>query len=441
MKVLSIPIDEITISSNRQRQDFNHDSIAELAGSISQNGLISPVVVRRRSDGVFQLVAGERRLRALTYLWNFGESLRCGTQQFGENHVPAIDIGDLDDVDAFEVELEENIRRADLTWPERVQAVAQLATLRRMQAEKKGEEPPTHMDLALEAYPEVHQNTAHENTRRDLILARNLKDPDVLKAKSPEEAFKILKRKEEVRKNIELGESMARTFSSKDHTLLLGNCLLHMGKLIETQHVPFDLICSDPPYGINAHEYNDSGGKVSGSHLYDDSPETWKALMEASADLMFRITKPSAHAYIFCDIDRFVQLKAYMSEVGWNCFRTPLVWVNPTAVRAPWPEHGPQRKYQLILYARKGEKKVTRLYGDVLTYGQDPNLGWAAQKPVALLQDLLRRSCNPGDTVLDPFAGSGSIFPAAHNLRIRAMGIEQNPGAYAIAAKRLGELK
>src|SRR5208282_2703064 len=135
MKVLSIPIDEITISSNRQRQDFNHDSIAELAGSISQNGLISPVVVRRRSDGVFQLVAGERRLRALTYLWNFGESLRCGTQQFGENHVPAIDIGDLDDVDAFEVELEENIRRADLTWPERVQAVAQLATLRRMQAE------------------------------------------------------------------------------------------------------------------------------------------------------------------------------------------------------------------------------------------------------------------------------------------------------------------
>lgn len=440
MKVLSIPIDQIVVPENRQRQEFDHDAIAELAGSISQNGLLSPVIVRRRESNIFALVAGEQRLRALTYLWNFGESLRCGTQDFPENHVPCIDFGDLDDVDAFELELEENIRRTDLSWPERVRAVSQLAELRRKQAERDGVLAPAFIDIAQEAYPDAHKNTASENTRRDLILARNLRDPDVVRAKTPDEAFKILKRKEEVRRNVELGESMSKTFSRADHGIIQGDCLLEMASLIASG-ARFDVICSDPPYGIDAQDFNDSAGKVGGEHLYDDSPGNWRRLMEPACALIGQIAKPDAHAYLFCDIDMFVQLKVYMTMGGWNVFRTPLVWINPSAVRAPWPEHGPQRKYQLILYARKGAKKCTRLYGDVLTYPQDPNLGWAAQKPVALITDLLRRSTNPGDSCLDPFCGSGSVFPAAHALRVRATGIEQNPGAYAIAAKRIQELK
>jgi ParB/RepB/Spo0J family partition protein len=438
MKILSIPIDQIEIPSNRQRKEFNHGQITELAGSIAQNGLISPIVVRRGGPGVFRLVAGERRLRALTYLWNFGESLRCGAVQFPDNHVPAIDIGDLDDVDAFEVELEENIRRADLTWPERVSAISQLSELRRLQAEKRGSPAPSHVDLAPEAYPDVHPKTAIEHTRRDLILARNLKDPDVVKAKSPDEAFKILKRKEEFRRNIALGESVAKTFSARDHALYLDNCLTWM----ESYQGPlFDVVLSDPPYGIDAQDFNDAAGEAGREHLYDDSPAAWRRLMEPTCVHLFRITKSDAHAYLFCDIDMFVQLKIYMTMAGWNVFRTPLVWVFPTAMRAPWPEHGPQRKYQLILYARKGDKRVTRLYGDVLTYQQDFNLGWAAQKPVGLLLDLLKRSCNPGDSVVDPFCGTGSLFPAAHALRVRATGIEQHAGAYAIARKRIEELK
>ena len=309
------------------------------------------------------------------------------------------------------------------------------------EAEKLGTPAPAFIDIATEAYPDAHKNTASENTRRDLILARNLRDPDVVRAKTPDEAFKILKRKEEVRRNVELGESMSKTFSRADHTLILDESLRYVEQHAVGSHPPFDVICTDPPYGIDAQDFNDSAGKVGGSHLYDDSPANWRRLMEPMCALMAKVTRPDAHAYLFCDIDMFVQLKVYMTMGGWNVFRTPLVWINPSAVRAPWPEHGPQRKYQLILYARKGAKKCTRLYGDVLTYPQDPNLGWAAQKPVALITDLLRRSTNPGDSCLDPFCGSGSVFPAAHALRVRATGIEQNPGAYAISAKRIQELK
>jgi DNA modification methylase len=77
----------------------------------------------------------------------------------------------------------------------------------------------------------------------------------------------------------------------------------------------------------------------------------------------------------------------------------------------------------------------------VLTWPSDPNLNHPAQKPVALYTDLLRRSCNPGDRVLDPFAGTGTIFPAAHSLKIFATGVEKNQSAYGIAVRRLKELK
>jgi DNA modification methylase len=110
-------------------------------------------------------------------------------------------------------------------------------------------------------------------------------------------------------------------------------------------------------------------------------------------------------------------------------------------MRAPWPQQGPQRKWQLILYAIKGEKYAKRLAPDVITCTSDPNLGHPATKPVKLLVDLLSRSCTAGDTVLDAFMGSGSLVVAAHQLKIKATGIELDQGAYGIACKRLGELK
>jgi len=78
---------------------------------------------------------------------------------------------------------------------------------------------------------------------------------------------------------------------------------------------------------------------------------------------------------------------------------------------------------------------------DLFAYPPDKNLGHAAQKPVALYEDLLRRSCRPGDSVLDPFMGSGPIFAAAHPLKISATGIEMDTASFGIAVKRIEQLK
>lgn len=95
----------------------------------------------------------------------------------------------------------------------------------------------------------------------------------------------------------------------------------------------------------------------------------------------------------------------------------------------------------MVVYAVKGNRPATRLYPDVLTYPADENLGHAAQKPVGLYADLLQRTVLPGDTVLDPFAGSGPIFPAAQALHVTATGVEQDAASYGIALERLQALK
>ena len=440
MKVYSIPIDQIEIPPDRQRKEFNSDKLAELAASIDQNGLIHPIIVRK-CEGITYLVAGERRLRSLDYVWNLGGTVRCGAQQFPEGHAPCLDFGEMDPLDAFEVELEENVRREDLSWQDRSRATSQLLELRRLQAEKADKPAPTIHSIAVELTPEGGSvPTAHNKVRRDIILAKHLDDPDVMAAKTPDDAYKVLVRKETARRNTELSVALGPVFNSSRHTLIQGDCLV---ELIKLDPESFDVILTDPPYGIDAQDYNDSGGRTAGGHFYNDSPIEWRRLMEPLATHLYTLARPNSHLYMFCDVDMFVQLKVYLTMAGWKCFRTPLIWENPKAMRAPWanPVCGPQRKYQLILYAMKGERLVNRLASDVVSYPSDENLGHQAQKPVELYTELLRRSVRPGDSVLDPFCGSGPIFPSAHSLQCYATGIELDSAAAGIAGGRIKALK
>lgn len=441
MNLHSVRFTDIIVPKNRQRKEFTPERVVELAGSISQYGLMNPVTVRKDTESDnYLLVAGERRMRALEYLWNFGETVKCGQGVFPEGVVPCVYFGELDPLIAKEMELEENIRRVDLTWQEKAAATSELMELRTAQAKAAGAEPPTVTAIASEVRGD--SPAAHDKTRKELIVSKHLADPEVKKASTVDEAFKLLKRREELAKNAELAAKVGVTFNSSVHTLLQGDCLERLPELAAES---FDVLLTDPPYGIDADKFGNSGGIAgagnTGSHFYDDSWTYWNKLAKFLAAESFRVCKPQAHAYVFCDVDNFVLLKSFFIEAGWRVFRTPLVWVNPTANRAPWPEHGPQRKYQIAMYAVKGNRPVTKVQPDVLTYPSDENLNHQAQKPVGLYSDLLTRSIRPGDSVLDCFGGTGPIIPAAHALKCRATYIERDPSAYGIAIERLGKLE
>ena len=105
-----IPVADITPNPHQPRVHFDEESLAELAASITQLGVLQPVLVRPVDDG-YQLIAGERRWRA--------------AQRAGLASVPAIVRGS-DDVSAVEQALVENLHRDDLTPLEEAAAFQQL---------------------------------------------------------------------------------------------------------------------------------------------------------------------------------------------------------------------------------------------------------------------------------------------------------------------------
>jgi len=436
--MIPVPLDLITIADNRQRREFNPDEIASLMDSIQSKGLFHPIVVRVDNENQsVTLIAGERRLRAIKDLWALGGSFKYNNEPVPEGYIPAVTLGELSPLEIEEAELEENIRRVDLTWQERATANARLAKLRADQAAAKGEEPPTVAAISLEVRGSS-EGINQDTTRQEIIVAKHLSNPEVAAAKNVKEAFKILRRQEDVKKNLRLAEHVGKTFSANQHKILLGRFEDHM---LNMQVGIFDVILIDPPYGMGADDFGDSGGMITTVHKYDDSFENWLPSITSFARLSYIVAKQQAHLYCFVDIDNFGIAKDIFREAGWTVHRTPIIWHKPNGQRAPWPEHGPQRKYEVILYAMTGKRPTNKLAPDLITYPMDENLGHAAQKPVALYVDLLKRSVRPGDAILDAFCGSGTIFPAAHEVLCTATGIELDPNHYGIAVKRIEGLK
>lgn len=98
--------------SDQPRKNFDKEALEELADSISQNGLLQPILVREYGDGRYQIIAGERRFRA--------------SKIAGLTEIPAI-ILDKDDRKAAEIALIENIQREDLNPIEEAMAFRALA--------------------------------------------------------------------------------------------------------------------------------------------------------------------------------------------------------------------------------------------------------------------------------------------------------------------------
>ena len=97
--VLLIPVDMIEPNPFQPRMSFDQDALEELADSIRTLGLIQPITVRRKADGRYQIISGERRFRACRLA--------------GMQMIPAY-IRDTNDQGMLEMAIVENIQREDL---------------------------------------------------------------------------------------------------------------------------------------------------------------------------------------------------------------------------------------------------------------------------------------------------------------------------------------
>jgi ParB family chromosome partitioning protein len=109
--VFLCPVERITPQKGQPRQHFDERALDELSASIRESGVIEPLVVRRTSDGRFELIAGERRWRA---------AQRAGLKEL------LVVVKDVSSKEAFELALVENLQREDLDPIEIAEAYLRL---------------------------------------------------------------------------------------------------------------------------------------------------------------------------------------------------------------------------------------------------------------------------------------------------------------------------
>lgn len=105
--VIEICVDEIIPNKNQPRKNFNQMALKELSVSIETYGIIQPIVVRKIDDKLYELISGERRLKA--------------TKLSGKKEIPAIIMSVEDDTSAA-MALIENLQREDLNFLEEAEA-------------------------------------------------------------------------------------------------------------------------------------------------------------------------------------------------------------------------------------------------------------------------------------------------------------------------------
>lgn len=459
-----LPLKDVKIPSDRFRQLFTEKNLTGLQDSIS-SGLGLSNAITLKAD--LSLITGESRLKAITILHDVGMPVRYHGEIVPEGLVPAIVLtSEHDELEYLKAELHENTEREDFTYIEEAQAVTRIALIEQAVLDKNKPEKPQFAPLGIplkKVSKEAVTNTAaqiydgktgahyNKQVKDSLTLVNALEtNPELgeklLKATSMSDGQKIMKRFEQEEQRSNLALEQGKSFSSARHTVLQGDCIEEMKKL---PLASFDVCVTDPIYGINAGNFADGAGKYSSfEHGYDDSLETFLEVMPKAIRQVSRILKDSAHLYLACDIRNYPVLVEMVKAVSlphnpWKVTNAPFIQYKTGGGRVPHPGFTPRRSYELWLYAYRGGKQEYKMINDVIPCeaDRDHESSHGAGKPKELLKTFLNRSCMPGDSVIDFMAGSGSIIPACHDLKLKVTAIELGQAYYGEILERIKELR
>jgi DNA modification methylase len=414
-----IPLTAVTIE-NRQRTSIPLSSVIELADSIERDGLLNPITLT--PDG--RLVAGERRFRAITLLNEANRSFHFHGTPVPKGQIPYTITHHTTEADLTSVELYENLARESLSWQDEARAKARLHELRRAENPAQTFRQTATEINSAKGTPRVAEGSEISAVSTATELLPYLDRPEVAKAKSAAEGLRVVRK-------IRREEAIKNAPQSTKHTLIEGNF-----REVELPEGYFDCILTDPPYGVNAQDFGDA---AAAEHEYQDTFENFLEFLPDLAVVMSRVAKPEAHAYVFCDLWGFPHIQSALELHGWSVWRYPIIWSKGAMGILSVPYVGPRHVYECILYAHRGGRQTLENKLDVVTFAPVTDHVHGAEKPVPLYTDLLARTCLPGETVIDLFAGSGTIFPAANKCGVRATGVELNPEFCKIARGRFEE--
>ncbi len=421
------------VDSERIRGDLG--DIDSLATSISRHGLIQPIVLGHIGDEVV-LIAGGRRLAAMRRLYG-NANLVHGVHFVWKDEVNA---GEDKRLRFKSMEIEENVKRKDLSWQEQVEGKRQLLQI--MQTIHGVSKPgPTFKDEKGFGTNRLAAmlGEAQSNTSRDLQLAEAMAQiPGLRNAETKAQAYtqlKILGSVLSMHRNAVPAPTGGLVTSWE-----LRECdfrsEVYGSRMIADASV--DLVWTDLPYGA---DLGNMSLKSSLGATFDDNTQSALDLIPAIAHESFRVLRNDRFAVFCFGFDIYKYLCEYLEGVGFNVARVPFIWVkNSKSTENPLSMYS--NAYEPLLVARKGSP-VFMVPGqsNVLSIPVVQDRLQVVEKPVALVEKFLRDMTSEGATVVDWCAGTGTTGVACHNLKRRSILFEKNASMATIARARLGALK
>lgn len=234
-------------------------------------------------------------------------------------------------------------------------------------------------------------------------------------------------------------------------TIIHGDCISELPVIGEGIA---DLVYMDPPFNTGDKQ------KASASSYSDvwAGMDDYLAFIKPRIEAAISTLKPNGSILLHCDWHASHHLRLILDEVlGADCFINHLIW--KYGLGGSSPRRFARKHDDILFYARsenyffnppmipatsvrmRGEmKKAT----DILDIPSLNNMaiertGYPTQKPLALLRLLIEACCPEGGLVVDPFCGSGTTILAALQTSRKAVGIDANPDAVAIANKRISD--
>lgn len=236
---------------------------------------------------------------------------------------------------------------------------------------------------------------------------------------------------------------MTPYYSESGITIYHGDCREVLPSLSKV-----DLVLTDPIYGVSMpgvkHEHQPGKGARNFDFFPNDSPKEAVDLALTVAALTLPLLNEHGSSYWWVGHRQFGALVEFFEQSMWTT--RFLAW-RKTVVAPPPPGSGWPSGIELCVYAFRAGRRWTHngvdypksnvIDADAYRHGMPGKVDHPTQKPTRVFAPLIKASSIEGDTILDPFMGSGTTLRAAKDLGRQAIGIEIEERYCEIAANRL----
>jgi len=419
--VKMIPIESIAVS-DRAREVMG--DLNSLEDNMKETGLISPLAVKDNGNGLYKLLAGERRFNILQ-----------------RNKVKEIPVRvynkEISEIEMKIIEKSENFFRKDMEYWEFDKLTDEIHKMQQSihgaKAPGPGQEGWSVEDTG-NMIGGVSKATISQSIKR--AEAREAFPEMFDSCKTASDATKILKKVDEAL----VKQAIAQKLDAQKPSGTLGQlskCYILKDFFEGVKEIPdgaMHLVEIDPPYAIDLHNAKKTGSEVSQYQLDDYNEVDGTKYME----FMYKVLKEcyrvmADHSWLICWFAPepwFEDIWIRINEAGFNTTRMCGIWTKPSG-QSKRPEMHLANSYEMFFYAWKGRPALNKAgRSNIFQYSPVPAIQKThpTERPIELTTDIYDTFAFPGSRILIPFLGSGNGLISAYQLKMSAVGFELGKG-------------